>query len=196
MDSGFACNPDWRARSPLWALRVKFSKSRGGRNKWTDTNGGIWSTLITQRKPVGRFQLTFDRSHLPDLHILLSGVNISALWLVLMKPINMKASRRRAVLTIEWSRLSSCDLSFADLRAACPCAECRGTHGATKAKPLTDGLELTIRSDNASQLESITPVGNYAIQISWKDGHSHGIYSWDYLRELCETRKHRDNGES
>jgi DUF971 family protein len=28
-------------------------------------------------------------------------------------------------------------------------------------------------------------VGNYAIKIYWNDGHSSGIYSWDYLRNLC-----------
>jgi DUF971 family protein len=113
-----------------------------------------------------------------------------------MKPIQIKASRSKAVLTIEWSPDSACDLSFSDLRAACPCADCRGTHGATRDEPLSDGLELTLRSNQAIELESITPVGNYAIQISWKDGHTHGIYSWDYLRELCDRRKERDNGGS
>lgn len=113
-----------------------------------------------------------------------------------MKPINIKASRSRAVLAIEWSRDETCELAFVDIRAACPCADCRGTHGATKAKPLLDSLELTVRSDQATQLEGITPVGNYAIQISWKDGHSHGIYSWDYLRGLCQAREHPDQGES
>jgi DUF971 family protein len=113
-----------------------------------------------------------------------------------MKPSNIKASRSRATLTIEWSPEYSCDLSFSDLRAACPCADCRGTHGATKDEPLTDGLELSLRSNQATQLEGIEQVGNYAIQISWKDGHTHGIYSWDYLQELCEKRKHWDNGDS
>lgn len=111
-----------------------------------------------------------------------------------MKPINLKASRSKATLTIEWSPNSFCELTFSDLRAACPCADCRGTHGATKGEALTDDLELSIRSNEATQLESIHAVGNYAIQISWKDGHTHGIYSWDYLRELCERSKHRDDG--
>jgi DUF971 family protein len=112
-----------------------------------------------------------------------------------MNPINLKASRTRAVLTIEWSQEQSCELTFADLRAACPCAECRGTHGATKDEPISNSLELSLRSDQAIQLDGITQVGNYAVQISWKDGHGHGIYSWDYLRDLCRTRKQRDNGE-
>ena len=34
-------------------------------------------------------------------------------------------------------------------------------------------------------LESIEAVGAYAIQISWSDGHSTGIYSWEWLRAAC-----------
>jgi DUF971 family protein len=112
-----------------------------------------------------------------------------------MKPINLKASHSKATLTIEWSSDSSCELTFSDLRAACPCADCRGTHGATRDEAFTNGLELSIRSDQATQLDRIQTVGNYAIQIFWKDGHTHGIYSWDYLQELCEERKHRNDGD-
>jgi DUF971 family protein len=31
----------------------------------------------------------------------------------------------------------------------------------------------------------VEPVGKYAIRFTWNDGHEHGIYSWDYLREVC-----------
>jgi DUF971 family protein len=31
---------------------------------------------------------------------------------------------------------------------------------------------------------NIETVGEYAIQITWKDGHNTGIYSWEYLQEL------------
>ncbi len=33
---------------------------------------------------------------------------------------------------------------------------------------------------------SAHPVGRYAIQFNWQDGHSGGIYSWDYLRRVCQ----------
>ncbi len=36
------------------------------------------------------------------------------------------------------------------------------------------------------EIEKIEQVGNYAIQIKWKDGHDHGIYSWDLLLRLGE----------
>jgi DUF971 family protein len=35
----------------------------------------------------------------------------------------------------------------------------------------------------------ISPVGNYAIQIVWSDGHSTGIYSFDLLRKICPCEK-------
>jgi DUF971 family protein len=33
--------------------------------------------------------------------------------------------------------------------------------------------------------ESADPVGHYAIQFNWNDGHSSGIYTYEYLREIC-----------
>jgi DUF971 family protein len=32
-------------------------------------------------------------------------------------------------------------------------------------------------------------VGRYAIQFNWQDGHSGGIYSWEYLRRVCQCRE-------
>lgn len=38
-------------------------------------------------------------------------------------------------------------------------------------------------------------VGNYAIQPVWSDGHSYGIFSWEYLRQLCPEGKVHGGGE-
>ena len=38
------------------------------------------------------------------------------------------------------------------------------------------------------RLLNIEPVGNYAIKLSFDDGHETGIYSWTYLHELCTRR--------
>jgi DUF971 family protein len=35
------------------------------------------------------------------------------------------------------------------------------------------------------------PVGRYALRFTWNDGHQHGIYSWQYLREICPCRECR-----
>lgn len=36
------------------------------------------------------------------------------------------------------------------------------------------------------EIEKIEPVGNYGIQITWKDGYNYGIYSWDLLEKWAE----------
>ncbi|MFA3782260.1 gamma-butyrobetaine hydroxylase-like domain-containing protein [Melioribacteraceae bacterium 4301-Me] len=43
------------------------------------------------------------------------------------------------------------------------------------------------------EIEKIEPVGNYAIQIRWKDGYDYGIYSWDLLYRLGEYLEVKGN---
>lgn len=63
------------------------------------------------------------------------------------------------------------------LRDACPCAGC--IEEGTGRKLL---VTATIPSD-IRPLE-VRPVGSYAVQIQWSDGHGSGIYSWETLRRL------------
>lgn len=67
------------------------------------------------------------------------------------------------------------------LRVQCPCALCR----AERASP-PDPLRV-IAGPAPEKLDAveITPVGRYAINIVWNDGHRTGIYPFEYLRELC-----------
>ena len=41
----------------------------------------------------------------------------------------------------------------------------------------------------AFELKRFVPVGGYAIQPFWQDGHNSGIYSFDYLRQVAATNK-------
>ncbi len=43
------------------------------------------------------------------------------------------------------------------------------------------------------EIEKIEPVGNYAIQITWKDGYNYGIYSWDLLLRYGEYLEVKNN---
>jgi DUF971 family protein len=46
----------------------------------------------------------------------------------------------------------------------------------------------------AARPTEVKPVGKYAISFAWNDGHQHGIFSWQYLRENCpcaECKAHR-----
>ncbi|HTN52243.1 MAG TPA: DUF971 domain-containing protein [Anaeromyxobacter sp.] len=67
------------------------------------------------------------------------------------------------------------------LRELCPCAGCveEGT-----GKPLLD--PATLPSD-VRPLE-VHPVGSYAVQFQWSDGHSTGIYTWETLRAASGLR--------
>jgi DUF971 family protein len=66
------------------------------------------------------------------------------------------------------------------LRRACPCAACQGEPDAM-GRVVRPKVELR---ENSMHLRQITPVGSYALQLFWQDGHSTGIYSLPYLREL------------
>ncbi len=68
------------------------------------------------------------------------------------------------------------------LRRACPCAVCQGE---------PDALGRVIRPSvehgpRAFELVKFDVVGGYALQLFWKDGHSSGIYSFTYLRNLAD----------
>ena len=68
------------------------------------------------------------------------------------------------------------------LRQASPCATCREERAAPKPKGLLQVLspqELVPLS-----IAGMKPVGQYAYGIEFSDGHSSGIYTLDYLREL------------
>ena len=71
------------------------------------------------------------------------------------------------------------DLSFELLRVYSPSAEVRG-HG-----PGQEVLQIGKREIEISTLE---PVGSYAVQPTFSDGHNTGIYSWDYLYWLGQNR--------
>jgi DUF971 family protein len=64
------------------------------------------------------------------------------------------------------------------LRENCMCAAC--------VEEFT-GQRKILPGSIPSSLErvSVSPVGNYALQFGWSDGHETGIYAFDYLRKLC-----------
>ena len=46
-------------------------------------------------------------------------------------------------------------------------------------------MTLTLTPARSYVVENVSLVGNYAIQFFWDDGHHTGIYTWEYLRQLC-----------
>ena len=67
------------------------------------------------------------------------------------------------------------------LRDNCPCAGCKGEEVLMlKYVPISKPNV----SEAGYQLEKIDQVGNYALQLFWKDGHNTGIYTWEYLKKI------------
>jgi DUF971 family protein len=91
-------------------------------------------------------------------------------------------------MQITWADGHESRYLFAWLRDACPCATCeeeRGKSGRKPGeKPAADPAALPMYKP-AVRPSAVQPVGKYAIQFDWNDGHTAGIYSWRYLREVC-----------
>ncbi len=86
-------------------------------------------------------------------------------------------------LAIIWNDAAETVLTLDALRAQCPCAACSG-----EPDGLFEGTRRGSRNrpENASLLR-IEAVGAYALRPVWADGHSTGIYSFDYLRNLPDN---------
>jgi DUF971 family protein len=89
-------------------------------------------------------------------------------------PLEVRRLADERVVRITWSDAHVSDYPFAYLRGWCPCAGCQGHSGDKRyvQAPNTD-------------LRTISQVGRYALNFVWGDGHETGIYSYDYLRQLC-----------
>lgn len=94
-------------------------------------------------------------------------------------PTSIRLLREQRQLEIGWpdGPISRFPLKF--LRCECPCASCVNEF---------TGKRMINPEDIA---EDVHPVniqfsGNYALKITWSDGHDSGIYSWDRLRELSD----------
>ena len=88
-------------------------------------------------------------------------------------------SRSQRILTLTFSDDVEFKLSAEFLRVFSPSAEVRG-HG--------PGQEVLQTGKSSVGIAGIEPVGHYAVQISFDDGHDSGLYSWSYLRDLAEQQ--------
>lgn len=94
-------------------------------------------------------------------------------------PVDVKLIESESILEICWEdeHLSRFPLRY--LRGYCPCATCQGH----------DPGPPTFVDNTDEGIVDVHPVGNYAIQIIWDSGHTTGMYTFDYLRGLCPSRK-------
>ena len=96
-----------------------------------------------------------------------------------MTPTEIRLHQKSRVLEISFDDGRSFRLPYEFLRVYSPSAEVRG-HG--------PGQEVLQTGKRDVEIRSLDPVGSYAVQPVFSDGHGTGIYSWDYLYELGENQ--------
>ena len=96
-----------------------------------------------------------------------------------MIPKNIVVHQQSKVLELSYEDGNSYRLPFELLRVLSPSAEVQG-HGPGQETLQTGKREVLIAN--------IEPVGHYAVKPSFSDGHESGLYSWAYLRFLCDNQ--------
>ena len=91
-------------------------------------------------------------------------------------PVSVNLHQRSRQLELRYADNNSYRLSCELLRVYSPSAEVRG-HG--------EGQEVLQTGKKNVAIGSVKTVGNYALQLVFDDGHDTGLYSWDYLYDLC-----------
>ena len=102
-------------------------------------------------------------------------------------PIGLSKSLDRK-LTIQWSDGLVQEIPFWALRKGCQCAQCNEDRMRPEEKEkLNSGLPiLTAAQAQPLNIDKMHPVGNYAYNIHFSDGHSSGIFTFELLRAIGE----------
>jgi DUF971 family protein len=94
-----------------------------------------------------------------------------------------------AGVDISWADGHSSHYDFPYLRDECPCATCNDERAKkaafATAGPASAAAAVLPMYKPKATAKAANAVGNYAIQITFSDGHSTGIYSYDHLRTIC-----------
>jgi DUF971 family protein len=96
------------------------------------------------------------------------------------RPTDIKLRTASRLLEIVFDDGSKFELTFEYLRVFSPSAEVKGHGGG-------EGV-LQIGKENVG-ITAVEPVGNYALRLTFNDGHNTGLYSWSLLHELGLNRQ-------
>ena len=100
-----------------------------------------------------------------------------------MQPVDMQVVGRE--LAVKWSDGGEDFVPLKTLRRFCPCAACLGEK---------DIFGKTYRAPErpygagAFAVARVLPVGGYAIQIVWGDGHNTGLYTWEWIKRVAAAK--------
>ncbi|CAN7248923.1 gamma-butyrobetaine hydroxylase-like domain-containing protein [Duganella sp. LjRoot269] len=96
------------------------------------------------------------------------------------QPTGLTVHNKSKVLDIEFDDGASFSIPFELLRVYSPSAEVKG-HG--------EGQEVLQVGKREVGIAAMDPVGNYAVQPTFTDGHNTGLYTWDYLYKLGNEKE-------
>jgi DUF971 family protein len=102
---------------------------------------------------------------------------MSAPW-----PTELKLDSEKRNLNVSFDDGRSFSLPAEMLRVLSPSAEVQG-HSPEQ--------RVTVPGKKNVRIVTLEPVGNYAVRITFDDGHDTGLYVWDYLRDLGENQEAR-----
>jgi len=94
-------------------------------------------------------------------------------------PTRIERQPAEQTLLVAWPDGCEAKLPLVPLRGQCMCARCVDELTGERIVDL-EGI------DPAIQIDAMQLVGNYALKITWSDGHNSGLYTWPHLRRLCE----------
>lgn len=95
-------------------------------------------------------------------------------------PTDVKLKRAEGVLEINWGGAALSRYDAKRLRCECGCAGC------VDEKTGIRTLDVNLVPEDIG-IEHVELVGNYALKLSFSDGHDTGIYSWDRLFQISEA---------
>lgn len=137
-----------------------------------DSDNGI--PVVISRPDSESAKLFFEFAHnmAAELSRLLSGARAT-------KPVVLSTEPNDAhkMLKISWNDGKQSVVAYKELRYLCPCAVCVDENTGHRKIRRDD-----VKPDVAPS--RIQTVGNYALGIHWSDGHSTGLYAFDYLRKI------------
>ncbi len=91
-------------------------------------------------------------------------------------PLEIRLTAERDVLVLRWQDGETSHLSAATLRAA--------SHAAGALRAVLDGIAPPVAE--GLLIVDVKPVGTYAVNLFFSDGHDRGIYPWSLLRALAD----------
>lgn len=100
-------------------------------------------------------------------------------------PTEIRLHRKSRLLEVAYGDGRRYQLTCEYLRVHSPSAEVRG-HG--------PGQEVLLVGKEKVAIAAVEPVGRYAVRLRFDDGHDSGLYTWEYLDELCRCKE--DNWQS